>query len=164
MPFSHILKVVFLPGMVAALIGYFVPSKVFHTTFMGSPSSDAFVFACVPIIAFFISIWIRAKGEDKKGIGALLFIFSISIIFWSIYNMNSTGYTLWAEKHTDRSLSPFMEKQADKLGSLQSVNTSPRSVNRLNENMVELKDDSGRVLQTTGPDPYFNNLPKEKWP
>lgn len=164
MPLSKIMLYVFLPGLAAAFIGYFVPSRLFGTTIMGSPSSDAFVFACVPVISFFISIWIKAKGEDKKGIGALLFIFSISIIFWSIYNMNSTGYTLWAEKHTDRTLSPFTEKIADKLGSLQSVTTSTRTVDSLDEHMVPVKGEGGKVLQTTGPDPYFHNLPREKWP
>jgi POT family proton-dependent oligopeptide transporter len=164
MPLSKILLYVFMPGLAAAFIGYFIPSRLFGTTVMGSPSSDAFVFACIPVISFFISLWIRAKGEDKKGIGALLFIFSISVIFWAIYNMNSTGYTLWAEKHTDRTLSPFSEKIADRLGELQSVNTSPRVVDSLDEHMVPVKDDSGRVLHTTGPHPYFNNLPKDKWP
>ncbi|MHA4812191.1 peptide MFS transporter [Flavitalea flava] len=165
MPLSKILLFVFVPGIVAAIIGYFLPQTFFHTTITNSPSSDAFVFACIPIISFFISLWLRAKGEDKKGIGALLFIFSISVIFWAIYNQNSTAYTLWAERHTDRSLSsPATEKAADFLGVLQTVNTAPRTVNQLDEHMIDIRDDSGRILTKTGPDPYFHNLPKEKWP
>src|SRR5262249_18713477 len=82
-PLSKIFSYVFLPAIIAAVIGWIVPSKVFHTTFMGSPANDAFIFACIPIIAFYISLWVKAKGQDKKGIGALLFIFTISIVFWT---------------------------------------------------------------------------------
>jgi POT family proton-dependent oligopeptide transporter len=71
---------------------------------MGKPSNDAFVFACVPVIGYFISLWVKARGEDKKGIGALLFIFAASVIFWSLYYQNFTAYTLWTERHTDRTI------------------------------------------------------------
>ena len=53
MPMSRIFLYVFLPAIIAALIGYFVPSQLFHTTIMGSPSSDAYVFACIPVLAYF---------------------------------------------------------------------------------------------------------------
>ena len=74
---------------------YTLPGRLFHTTIMGSPASDAFVFACIPVLAFFVSLWVKARGQDKKGIGALLFIFAVSIIFWAIYYQNFTAYTLW---------------------------------------------------------------------
>jgi len=164
MPFSHIILYVFAPGLAAAMIGYFVPSKLFHTTIMGSPSSDAFVFACVPVISFFVSLWARAKDEDKKGIGALLFIFAISIIFWALYYQNFTAYSLWAQKHTDRTASPFTEKIAGQMGLLQSVNTAPRLVNQSDAYLRDVKDSQGNLVKVMGPDPYFQNVPKESWP
>lgn len=165
MPLSKIGLYVLVPALLAALIGYYVPSHYFHTTIMGSPSSDAFVFACIPVISFFISLWVRAKGQDKKGIGALLFIFAVSVIFWAIYYQNFTAYTLWAEKHTDRAISSrFTEKLADNMGLLQTVNTSSREVDRVDSRLVVIKDANGRNLKTTGPDPYYNNVPKDKWP
>jgi POT family proton-dependent oligopeptide transporter len=160
MNLSQILLYVFVPGIIAAVIGFYLPGKLFHTTFMGSPSSDAFVFACIPVIAFFLSIWIKARGEDKKGIGALLFIFMISVIFWAIYYQNFTAYTLWAEQHTDRTISTrIIEKGADFMGQLQNVNTTPRKVPLVNDYLVPVGNDS-----TLGPDPYFNNIPKANWP
>jgi POT family proton-dependent oligopeptide transporter len=165
MNLSQILLYVFVPGILAAIIGYTLPGKLFHTTIMGSPSSDAFVFACVPVIAFFLSLWIKARGQDKKGIGALLFIFMCSIIFWAIYYQNFTAYTLWAEQHTDRTISSrAVEKGADFLGQLQKVNTSPRQVIEVDANLVPVRDGSGNLRMVTGPDPYFNNLPRDKWP
>lgn len=138
MTLGQICLYVFVPGIIAAIIGFILPGKVFHTTIMGSPSSDAFIFACIPIIGFFISLYIRAKPEDKKGIGSLLFIFAVSIIFWALFYQNFTAYTLWTEKHTDRTItSPLLQKAANSLGLLQEVDRN---------------------------DPYFQNVPKDQWP
>jgi len=160
MSLGQILMYVFVPGLVAAYIGYVLPGKLFHTTIMGSASSDAFVFACVPVIAFFISLWARARGEDKKGIGALLFIFAVSVIFWSIYYQNFTAYTLWADQYTDRTISSkTIEKGVDWLGQMQTVNTNPRTVTQVDDHLTPVLGDSGSVKTTTGPDPYFLNIP-----
>ncbi|MBS1729464.1 MAG: peptide MFS transporter [Bacteroidetes bacterium] len=186
MPMGKIFGYVFLPAIIAAIIGWIVPTQLFGTTIMGSQSNDAFIFACLPVIAFYISLYIKAEGQDKKGIGSLLFIFAISIIFWTIYNQNSTGLTLWAEKHTDRTVSPTMEKVAGSLGFLQTVSDTPRLVDKVDENFVNVKDNapiaeylggnlvklndgnlvdsSSRVVQIMGPDPYFNNVPQSEWP
>jgi POT family proton-dependent oligopeptide transporter len=165
MTLSQICLYVFVPGILAAILGYVLPGLLFHTTIMGSQASDAFIFACVPILGFFVSIWLRARGEDKKGIGALLFIFAISVIFWSLFYLNFTAYTFWTEQHTDRRISTrLIEKGADGMGLLQKVNTNPRPVDSLNSYMVPVHGADGRVLQTTGPDPYFHNLPKDQWP
>ena len=185
MPMSKIFSYVFLPAIVAAAIGWFIPAKFFGTTIMGTQANDAFIFACLPIIAFYISLWVKAKGQDKKGIGALLFIFVIAIAFWTIYNQNSTGLTLWAEKHTDREASPTTAKITGALFPLQEVSDSPRMVTKVNEYFVEQKDNSpivrmegdygitqqgnkidtaSKLVKVMGPDPYFNNVPKEQWP
>ena len=186
MPLSKIFGYVFLPAIIAAVIGWVVPTMIFGSTIMGSQSNDAFIFACLPIIAFYISLYVKATGQDKRGIGALLFIFGISIIFWTIYNQNSTGLTLWAQKHTDRTVSPTAEKVAGSLGFMQTVSTTPRLVNKVDENFVDIKDHAAvaapysqnnlklvdgnivdaktKVVQVMGPDPYFNNVPKKDWP
>ena len=164
MSLSQILGYVFLPALIAAFIGWIVPGSLFHTTVMGSQANDAFIFACLPIIAFYISLWVKAEGQDKKGIGALLFIFTVSIIFWTIYNQNSTGLTIWAEKHTDRTASASTERLTGTLFPFQQVTDTPRLVNKVNEYLVDVKDESGKVVQVMGPDPYFNNVPKDQWP
>jgi len=175
-----------LPAIIAAVIGWFIPSLIFGTTIMGSQSNDAFIFACLPIIAFYISLYVKANNEDKRGIGALLFIFGISIIFWTIYNQNSTGLTLWAQKHTDRTVSPTAEKIAGTLGFLQTVSDTPRLTDKVDEHFVPIKDHAAvaapygentvklvdgnivdkktNIVQVMGPDPYFDNVPKQDWP
>jgi proton-dependent oligopeptide transporter, POT family len=206
MPLSKIFSYVFLPAIIAALIGWFIPSKLFGSALMGTQANDAFIFACLPIIAFYVSLWVKAKGQDKKGIGALLFIFVIAVAFWTIYNQNATGLTLWAEKHTDRAASPTTAKITSKLYPLQQVTDTPRMVNEVDEFFVEVKDNSpivrlekdfvykketgkdgtemtktdtvvygitqngnridttSKIVKVMGPDPYFNNVPKDQWP
>ena len=164
MSLGQIFGYVFLPALLAAVVGWIVPRSLFHSTIMGSKANDAFIFACIPIIAFYISLWVKAKGQDKKGIGALLFIFTVSIVFWTIYNQNSTGLTIWAEKHTDRTVSPSNAKLIGAVFPLQQVTDTPRLVNKVDKFFVDVKDDSGNVVKVMGPDPYFNNVPKDQWP
>jgi POT family proton-dependent oligopeptide transporter len=165
MSLGSIAAYVFLPAIVAAVIGFYLPGKIFGATFMGSPSSDAFVFACIPIIGFFVSIWIKANREDKRGIGALLYIFAISVIFWALYYQIFTGYTLWTDRYTDRTISSTaVQKGADWMGLMQTVNTTPREVDSVNALLMPVYDDSGHIRKTLGPDPYFQNVPRDQWP
>lgn len=199
MPLSKIFTTVFLPAIIAAVIGWMLPTKIFGSPIMGTQANDAFIFACLPIIAFYISLWVKAKGQDKKSIGALLFIFAIAIAFWTIYNQNATGLTLWAEKHTDRVASPTTAQITGKIFPLQQITDTPRLVTKVNEYFVDVKDDSpierydtlyayngevqkndtmifgitahgnridtgSHLVKVMGPDPYFNNVPKDQWP
>ncbi|MEO6220601.1 MAG: oligopeptide:H+ symporter, partial [Ginsengibacter sp.] len=66
MPISKISLYVFLPALIAGAIGWIIPGNI-----MGSDSNDAFIFACVPIIFFYFSLWHRATGFEKKRISTL---------------------------------------------------------------------------------------------
>lgn len=199
MSLKQIFGYVFLPAIIAAIIGWFIPKELFGSPMMGTQANDAFIFACLPIIAFYVSLWIKAKGQDKKGIGSLLFIFAIAIAFWAIYNQNATGLTLWAEKHTDRQASEGTAEFTANFYPLQQVTDTPRLVNKVDEHFVEVRDrsaitgyetvlkmnsekkandtlvygiteqgnmvdTSSRIVKVMGPDPYFNNVPKDEWP
>ena len=159
MPMLRIFLYVFLPAIVFAVIGWFMPNNLF-----GSDSNDAFIFACIPVISFYVSLWVKAKGQDKKSIGALLFIFAISIIFWTIYNQNATGLTIWAETYTNRQIPSSLENVAGDLDMLQSVDTNPREVPKYDEYLRPVIDENGQQVMAEGPDPYFNNVPKDEWP
>jgi POT family proton-dependent oligopeptide transporter len=163
---AKILGSALLPAVIAAFIGYFIshPSLLGHTLF-GTKSNDAFLFACVPIIIFYIRLFTTSKQqEDKRGLGALLAFFVVAIVFWVIYNQNSTGLTIWADQYTDRQISPAMEKASQPLGMLQTVTTEPHTVTQIDEHFRAIKDADGKTIEVQGADPYFQNLPKEKWP
>lgn len=163
MPMSKILGLVLLPALIAAVLGYFMYKFIGHPLF-GTSSIDAFMFACVPIIIFYIRLYTTANKEDKRGLGALLAFFTVAIVFWVIYNQNSTGLTIWADQYTDRSMSPAVENVAKPLGMLQTVTTDPHPVTQIDAQFRAVTDTKGNTITVQGPDPYFQNLPKEKWP
>jgi len=163
MPMSKILGLVLLPAFIAAILGYFMAKFIGHPLF-GTSSIDAFMFACVPIIIFYIRIYTTANKEDKRGLGALLAFFVVAIVFWVIYNQNSTGLTIWADQYTDRSMSESVEKVAKPMGMLQTVTTHPHPVTQIDAQFRAVTDGQGNTITVQGPDPYFQNLPKEKWP
>ncbi len=158
-PMSRIFGSVFLPMIIFGVLGWLIPGN-----FMGSDSNDAFIAACIPVIFFYVNLWRKGNQEDKKGIGALLFIFTVSIIFWTIYNQNSTGLTIWAESHTNRAIPSSIEGAANSIDMLQTVTTAPREVNQVDEYLRPVLDTGGANVKIMGPDPYFNNVPKDKWP
>lgn len=159
MPLLKIFLYVFLPAIIFAVIGWLMPENI-----TGSKSNNAFIFACLPIIAFYISLWVKSIGHDKKSIGALLFIFTISIIFWTIYNQNATSLTIWAQTYTDRQITPSLEYAAGRIDMLQSVNANPREVPKVDKYLRQVVDKEGNPLMVQGPDPYFQNVPKNEWP
>ncbi len=159
MPMMKIFLYVFLPAIIFAVIGWLIPNNLF-----GSNSNDAFIFACIPVISFYVSLWMKSAGQDKKSIGALLFIFTVSIIFWTIYNQNATSLTIWAQTYTNREIPQVLAGPAEKIDMLQSVNTNPRPVEKVDKNLKVVTDENGQAIMVQGPDPYFENVPKDQWP
>ena len=160
LPFSKIALYVFLPAIIFGIIGWMIKGTIF-----GTDSSDAFMFACIPIVTFYVSLWVRAKKEEKSSIAAILVVYAIALVFWVIYNQNSTAQTIWADTYTDRSISPALQPVADKIGMLQTIDASPTdTIPVLNENFVAQLDANGEVMTTVGVNTYFQNLPKEEWP
>ena len=159
MPISKIGLYVFLPAIIAGAIGWFIPGNI-----MGSDSNDAFIFACIPIIFFYFSLWYNAKGFDKKRISTLLILFGVSIIFWNIYNQNSTALTLWAQTYTDREAPKAVQPVLKPFNFLETVNTTPTEVPVVDNQFRAVADANGKVQTKQGTDLYFQNLQKDKYP
>ena len=155
MSLTKIFATVFGPLILFGLIGWFVPGDIF-----GSDSTDAFIFASVPVTLFYLSLWIRGSKEDKAPIAALLSIFGVVVIFWAIFHQNATALTIWAENYTDRSMPAVLEPIAETFGMVQVVDNSPREVPKLDAHGVPMVDNNGMAITEIGPDPYFNNLDK----
>ena len=159
MPISKIGLYVFLPAILAGIIGWNIPGNL-----IGSDSNDAFIFASIPIIIFYFGLWYRAKGFDKARLGTLLTIFGVAIIFWNIYNQNSTALTIWADTYTNRETPPAVENFLKPFGFLQNVNTQQHDVAVLDKQFRAQTGPDGKVLTHMGTDPYLQNLPKDQWP
>lgn len=159
MPLSKIFMTVFLPLIIFGIIGYILPGNIF-----GSDSNDAFIFACLPVIFFFISLWYKASREDKSPILALLSIYAVAITFFAIMNQNGTSITIWAENYSDRSLPKVIAPLAQKIGITQEIDISQREAPKYDNAGKVMVDNTGKKITETGYHPYFHNLPKEEWP
>ncbi len=163
MPLSKIFLYVFAPAIAAGAIGWNMGHIIGHTLF-NSKSDDAFMFACVPIIYFYVRILFQSKGQDRKGLGALLSFFAVSIVFWVIYNQNSTSLTIWAETYTNRHMPNAAVKYTKPVGMLQSVTTDSMTVDKIDNHFVDQLDAKGNTVEVKGLSPYLQNLPKDQWP
>lgn len=163
-PLTKIFGTIFIPAIIVGIIGWFVPLMLFGTTLLGSQSTDAFLFASIPVLVFYGSLWWNASDNDKNPVAALLAVFGVVIIFWAIFHQNGSALTIWAERYTDRQIGGVVEDVAGTFKFTQEVNTNEREVKIIDIHGVPLTDETGNVVTEMGPDPYFNNLDKSKWP
>ena len=154
---GSILVKVFLPAVIAGVIGWVIPGNIF-----GSDSTDAFIFACVPVVVFYISIYVSANAEDKKPIGALLAIFAVSMMFWAVFKQNGTALTRWANYYTDRSVPAVLEKPLESIYLVDTKDYGTKEVAVHDHQFQTVKDEDGKPKKEQGKDIYFKNISKEQ--
>ena len=79
MSFTRIVMLILVPSIVAGVIGWLIPGN-----FFGSDSTDAFIFACIPVIYFYTSLYVSAEKSEKRPIAALLAILLLSFILGGV--------------------------------------------------------------------------------
>lgn len=154
---SDVLVKVFLPAIIAGIIGWIIPGNIF-----GSDSTDAFIFACLPVIYFYVMLWVKANAEDKKPIGALLAIFAVSLMFWAVFKQNGTALTRWANYYTDRSVPAALEKPLEAIYLVDTKDYQTKEVGVFDDQYQAQKDEAGKPIKEQGKDIYFRNVSPEK--
>lgn len=96
---GKIFLTVLLPMVIFGVIGYLLPGNIF-----GSDTNDAFLIGCLPVIGFFIYLYISANKADKGPIGSLLAVFACLVVFWAVFHQNGDALTVWADQYTDRAI------------------------------------------------------------
>lgn len=157
MELSSILVQVFLPALVAGVVGWLIPGNIFK-----SDSTDAFIFACIPVIIFYIRLYLKSKPSEKKPIGALLSIFAISVMFWAVFKQNGTALTRWANYYTDRAVPTAIEETLSSLKLVENISYSDKEISVYDEQFRVQKDENNQPIKQTGKDIYFRNLSAEK--
>lgn len=178
MPTSRILLFTLVPMFIFGVLGYLIPGNL-----LGTDSNDAFIFGCIPVIAFFIYLFVSARQEDKRPIGALLAVYGCLVVFWAVFHQNGDALTIWAEQHTDRVPGEVTGRALNVLNLSQTVTND--SISRLNgedfaihkkaiqkrDSMLKLENKSSERLALaktlkaqTASRKYFKNLPKEQIP
>ncbi len=76
--------------------------------------NTAFVFACLPVVWFYLRIWMRLEDKVERGrVAALLTIYGVVVVFWMVFHQNSTALTEWAKSQTDRTPSALIQPIVD---------------------------------------------------
>lgn len=158
MPFSRIVLLILVPSVVVGVLGWMIPGNLF-----GSDSTDAFIFACIPVAIFYTNIYIRADKSEKRPIAALLAIFLVVILFWAVFKQNGSALNTWADRYTNREMTGTSQKVFDGLLLSQSVEYKKDSV-PLYDEQFRLQKTNGIVQKEWNYPPYFKNVPADQLP
>ena len=155
MPTLKILGSTVLPMFIFGIIGYIIPGNV-----LGSDTNDAFIFGCVPVILFFVYLWFKSSGLEKRAIGALLAVFSCVILFFAIFHQNGDALTVWAEDYTDRQMPESVANVATKFDMAQTVENN--DVVALNEDDFKAEVEKRRAENDKMPESTPQELAAKK--
>ena len=112
MPLWQIFAVILLPSVIFGFLGYFINGVTSDANpggnLVGSDTTDAFLFGCVPIIFFYGRLLWKSPEEEKKPIAAMLAIFAVVIAFWAVFKQNGSTLNTWADEYTDREVPAAM--------------------------------------------------------
>ncbi len=187
MSLLQIFGFVLVPMFVFGVIGYFISGVTSasnpHGNLLGTDTNDAFIFGCIPVVLFFVYMYVKANSEDKRPIGALLAVYACLVVFWAVFHQNGDALTVWAEEFTDREMPAVIESPASVIGMDQTVtnhetvtlskedfdayieklSTEKEAFKSSNDKvgtdsmtkLIKLREDSRK---------YFANLTPTKWP
>lgn len=154
---TKVITMVFVPAIIAGAIGWLIPGNIFK-----SDTTDAFIFACIPVIIFYVSLYIRANAEDKRPLGALLAIFAVGMMFWAVFKQNGTALTRWANYYTDRQVTGTTEKALNAIYLLDQKEYVDKEVQAYDNQFQAVKDDNGEPVKEMGKEVYFKNITPEQ--
>jgi POT family proton-dependent oligopeptide transporter len=167
MPFSKIVLYILVPSVVFGVIGWLikgVQSDInLDSAIFGSDSTDAFIFACLPVIYFYSSLYFKAKVEDKRQIGALLSIFAVVILFWAVFKLNGSALNTWADRYTDREVTGTTKTVFSTLVQSKEIEYK-KAETELYDEKFRLQKENGEVKKVVDYPIYFRNASKETLP
>ncbi len=167
MSFLRIVITILLPSVIAGVIGWLIKGTFSPTntdsSIFGSDSTDAFIFACIPVIYFYSSLYFRAEKSEKRPIGALLAIFAAVVMFWAVFKQNGTALTIWADNYTDRQVEGKVADVFKALKQAEDVTYKKDSVNSY-DHLFRLQKADGKVIKEYNYPVYFKNVPPEQLP
>ncbi len=167
MPFWKIVMFILVPSAIFGVIGWLLKGVTSSTNpdsyIFGSDSTDAFIFACIPVVFFYGNLYIRAKVEDKRPIGALLAIFAVVILFWAVFKLNGSALNTWADRYTDREMTGTSQSVFSSLKLSKEITFKKDSV-ELYDAQFRLQKENGIVKKEFNYPLYFRNVAENKKP
>jgi POT family proton-dependent oligopeptide transporter len=158
MSMTRIVMLILVPSIVAGIIGWLIPGSL-----VGSDSTDAFIFACLPVLYFYSSLYFKAKPDEKRPIAALLAIFAVVILFWAVFKQNGSALNTWADRYTNREVSGVAKDIFGAFSLSQPMAYKKDSV-ALYDEQFRLQKKDGQVVKEYNYPTYFRNIPAEDRP
>lgn len=163
MPLWQILTLVILPSVIFGAIGWMIKGAGY---LLDSNSTDAFIFACIPVCIFYAVLLLRSNKEERPAMGAMLAIFAVVILFWAIFKQNGSALNTWASRYTDREVKGISGsvltslKQTDKP---EFTTYKLDSVTKLDPQFRKIRE-NGKEVKELGYPSYFKNVAPGKLP
>ncbi len=161
MSLLQIFAIVILPCVVFGVIGWFMKGQAGYI--FDSNSTDAFIFACIPVLLFYGSLVFRSNAKERPAMAALMTVFLVVILFWAIFKQNGTALNTWANKYTDRTVSSTVGDALNTFKFTKEITYSKDSFVRVSQHFKKLKENGQEVKEFTY-DPYFKNMPAADLP
>ncbi|MFT3909100.1 MAG: peptide MFS transporter [Ferruginibacter sp.] len=158
MPLGKIFALVILPSIIFGVIGWFIKGDQY---IFDSNSTDAFIFACIPVTFFYVALLMRSNKDEKPAMAAMLAIFAVVILFWAIFKQNGSALNTWASRYTERHVSGGTENVLGALKLTQTIPYKMDSVVKTDEQFRKIKVDGKEVMEYNYPS-YFKNMDFKK--
>lgn len=158
MPLMKIFGYILLPSLIFGLVGYFIngitsPANP-HGNLVGSDTTDAFLFGCLPIIFFYGRLLVKSPADEKRPIAAMLAIFAVVIMFWAVFKQNGSTLNTWADRYTDREIPAAMLPTMTALSLVDNISYTKDSVVVM-DNQFRVTDKKKKEFNYPS---YFKNL------
>lgn len=155
MSLLHIFGVILLPAFGFGMLALLLPEPL-----VGSKTTDAFLFGCIPVLFFYGRLWYKSPAEEKRPIGAMLAIFAIAISFWAVFKQNGSTLNTWADRFTDREVPTAIQPVISKLQLAEKITYEKDSIVEM-DNQFRVVDKKKKVWDYPA---YFKNVPEENLP
>ncbi len=157
---AKIILLVIVPCILFGIIGWFIKGDKY---IFDSNSTDAFIFACVPVLVFYFALVVKSNKEERPAMSAMLTIFLVVILFWAIFKQNGSALNTWASRYTDREVNGFSKSVLVPLKQTETINYQLDSVTKTDNQFRKLKENNNEVKEINYPS-YFKNVATNNLP
>lgn len=148
-----IMALVILPCLVFGIIGWFIKGDGY---IFDSNSTDAFIFACIPVLLFYTALVFKSNKDERPAMGAMLSIFLVVILFWAIFKQNGSALNTWASRYTERHVSGSGETVLSALKQTQTIEYKKDTVTKLDNQFRKVKINGQEIKEYNYPSYFFN--------
>jgi len=100
--FKQVIVRILVPAAVCGAAGYYIGTRWAFIQGNIGPVTFGFLIGMLPIMGYFLSLWLRAKPAEKPGFGALIPVFVAGGTFFMILHLSGGLMTIYAEHETNR--------------------------------------------------------------